>query len=239
MPYRRCVCFNPRARAGRDVVGGVLFYTDTTGFNPRARAGRDQGSVTSPPRAARFNPRARAGRDSCRGDGGPDLDVSIHAPARGATFGKTALSPTAGRFNPRARAGRDDAGITGAPFSSKFQSTRPRGARLFTSQLYSRRIVRVRQTRGPCLGAPLAAATGSRGFAICLTRKDFTVPRTAWYPVSAPGSRGSKRLIVPRNAAMTSDPRLSTDARWRSRATAPICRQQAHGGGGGLPPFHT
>jgi len=77
-------------------------------FNPRARAGRDRAAPPAGRSARRcFNPRARAGRDRFRFRDRLGCDVSIHAPARGAT----ALS---------------------SPFSSffMFQSTRPRGARL-------------------------------------------------------------------------------------------------------------
>ncbi len=78
------ISFNPRARAGRDVVTakvlqaikrfqstrpcgarhvGATLGTAYGGFNPRARAGRDDdlGLVLSVFRC--FNPRARAGRD--------------------------------------------------------------------------------------------------------------------------------------------------------------------------------
>jgi len=54
--------------------------------------------------------------------------VSIHAPARGATLFRERGSPLTS-FNPRARAGRDRAG-TVEIIAYKFQSTRPRGARL-------------------------------------------------------------------------------------------------------------
>ena len=121
----RLRCFNPRARAGRDnVIARTMRWTKC--FNPRARAGRDlamPASVPSQslfqstrPRGARrvlgdaaslcrFNPRARAGRD----DLPPLLQrpcVSIHAPARGATWY-----------------------WRGYLRCSQFQSTRPRGAR--------------------------------------------------------------------------------------------------------------
>jgi len=99
-------------------------------------------------RAGRFNPRARAGRDiplkadaiavkfqSTRPRGARPvllcyklfLQVSIHAPARGATY-TDMLRPHRFCFNPRARAGRD---LIPAATSAKlpFQSTRPRGAR--------------------------------------------------------------------------------------------------------------
>ncbi len=58
-------------------------------FNPRARVGRDPLSPP-PPLAAGwgFNPRARVGRDRHRRGGFfvPNRNVSIHAPAWGATI---------------------------------------------------------------------------------------------------------------------------------------------------------
>ena len=58
------------------------------GFNPRARTGRDQYNLSVAKSGLGFNPRARTGRDytplnkpSCQ------KSVSIHAPARGATYG--------------------------------------------------------------------------------------------------------------------------------------------------------
>jgi len=55
-----------------------------------------------------FNPRARAGRDVQHAVA-PDAanDVSIHAPARGATYFTPFWSSRIVSFNPRARAGRD------------------------------------------------------------------------------------------------------------------------------------
>ena len=84
-------------------------------FNPRARVGRDTGTSRSRRRGNRyFNPRARVGRDL---DGlqariAP-CDVSIHAPAWGATPGRSRTRCTrAGGFNPRARVGRDPIIVT-------------------------------------------------------------------------------------------------------------------------------
>ncbi len=78
-----------------------------------------------------FNPRARVGRDLRPED--VDVDdprVSIHAPAWGATFPPYATKcPTFG-FNPRARVGRDLRFLSNCQVRPKFQSTRPRGARL-------------------------------------------------------------------------------------------------------------
>jgi len=102
-----------------------------------------------------FNPRARVGRDPiAQSVATLSIHVSIHAPAWGATFERrkfcqstTSFNPRArvGRdkksaaaksllssFNPRARVGRDDLKIYYKLGNHEFQSTRPRGARLFT-----------------------------------------------------------------------------------------------------------
>ena len=98
----------------------------------------------------RFNPRAHAGRDHGVGQAGGLCQVSIHAPTRGATLAcrfaivllcfnprahagrdskpGTQVSTHTG-FNPRAHAGRDQVRDQ-ALKDAKFQSTRPRGARL-------------------------------------------------------------------------------------------------------------
>ena len=56
--------------------------------------------------------------------------VSIHAPARGATRWPRCERRGNLRFNPRARAGRDCRTDKRSPAHFTFQSTRPRGARL-------------------------------------------------------------------------------------------------------------
>ena len=81
-------------------------------FNPRPRAGGDHS------RRARttscsicFNPRPRAGGDPGYGDGVERGDVSIHAPARGATSvaGQTAIRPCGFQSTPP-RGGRPSCG---------------------------------------------------------------------------------------------------------------------------------
>ena len=57
------------------------------------------------------------------------LVVSIHAPAWGATLGGENRFHDYTSFNPRARVGRDAAPESPPLTMSKFQSTRPRGAR--------------------------------------------------------------------------------------------------------------
>ena len=122
------MCFNPRARAGRDgIIAKAEIYRKR--FNPRARAGRDSlaSALSSPtmfqstrPRGARhaenigrianecFNPRARAGRDV----------LPFYCSDLGRPFQST-----------RPRGARPD-GFGGLGVFSLFQSTRPRGARL-------------------------------------------------------------------------------------------------------------
>src|SRR5690554_3783168 len=81
----RCTsCFNPRAREGRDIWLGSLLL-QVTSFNPRAREGRDSYII------------AGFGVDQ----------VSIHAPAKGATFFAFRTGAIHPCFNPRAREGRD------------------------------------------------------------------------------------------------------------------------------------
>jgi len=76
-------------------------------FNPRARTGRDLRRGGSRCSTNGFNPRARTRRDRCYpADDTAEGIVSIHTPARGATFQRVLSSS-----------------------SVKFQSTRPRGAR--------------------------------------------------------------------------------------------------------------
>jgi len=60
----RSLCFNPRARMGRDGTNGYIYNSN-----------------------ARFNPRARMGRDPVCVSGSFGPAVSIHAPAWGATRG--------------------------------------------------------------------------------------------------------------------------------------------------------
>ena len=76
-------------------------------FNPRAHAGRDLRSPSIRSRRFYFNPRAHAGRDPVQG----------------------AVGQAPGYFNPRAHAGRDRQAVPISRRRSRFQSTRPRGAR--------------------------------------------------------------------------------------------------------------
>ncbi len=93
-------------------------------FNPRARAGRDSSVPCWRSPVQCFNPRARAGRDDFDTQVfEAQLGVSIHAPVRGATSQRLQLNRCYRSFNPRARAGRD----TRCPASgSAFRGFNPR-----------------------------------------------------------------------------------------------------------------
>ena len=122
--------FNPRARVGRDGQPHLHLFI-CGGFNPRARVGRD--SNTSPNVATPFefqSTRPRGARHDMSDTPDRDTRVSIHAPAWGATMLAFSFGPRKLRFNPRARVGRDGQPQAAMPVSGRFQSTRPRGARL-------------------------------------------------------------------------------------------------------------
>ena len=95
-------------------------------FNPRARGERDRAAYPGRGAGAFQSTRPRGARPLLsRGE--PYPLVSIHAPAGSATCGAVLLEAS-GRFNPRAR-GERDAPFAPNPSATRFQSTRPRGAR--------------------------------------------------------------------------------------------------------------
>ena len=168
----RLLCFNPRTRVGCDHLAGKLIFL-IKGFNPRTRVGCDVSSKLSPPRLLCFNPRTRVG---CDNEGYPsfflnevsihapawgatvqfpDLSterrVSIHAPAWGATLSLISLPAAIDSFNPRTRVGCDTVGASAASCIVRFQSTHPRGVRLEPSPLtHLREVVSI---HAPAWGA--------------------------------------------------------------------------------------
>ena len=89
-PDRPNVCtqamnFNPRSRMGSDMVISSIIFTSQN-FNPRSRMGSDPDNYEI---------------------GLADFDISIHAPAWGATRVPFLLSLQATHFNPRSRMGSD------------------------------------------------------------------------------------------------------------------------------------
>ncbi len=103
----RTASFNSRAREGRD-SRSLITPASPSRFNSRAREGRD--AVRAIRRAIDdgFNSRAREGRDSNGLFASVREDVSIHAPARGATKMRFISAARMFSFNSRAREGRDD-----------------------------------------------------------------------------------------------------------------------------------
>ena len=135
-------------RGGRPRAAG-LAHRDRR-FNPRPRAGGDKAQEWGRLWMYCFNPRPRAGGDREKKDPAAAFDVSIHAPARGATAENPRAVLQRGRFNPRPRAGGDRSamglwsaavvsihaparGATNPPCLAAdravFQSTPPRGGR--------------------------------------------------------------------------------------------------------------
>ncbi len=100
-----------------------------TRFNPRARGGRDASAALGSPSELVFQSTRPRGARRKKGEVLAGLQVSIHAPAGGATSRTRALPPPCVSFNPRARGGRDPLGKPLFKADFWFQSTRPRGAR--------------------------------------------------------------------------------------------------------------
>ena len=100
-------CFNPRARAGRDVQTGLIEVTIFQFQSTRPRGAR--------PEIRRFmgdinlfqSTRPRGARPHDADGFTISWTVSIHAPARGATKVIRKAKIFFSCFNPRARAGRD------------------------------------------------------------------------------------------------------------------------------------
>jgi len=76
--------FNPRTRTGCDSVA-LLHFTKSGSFNPRTRTGCDCRCCTYSKAQDCFNPRTRTGCDQANSITFHSINVSIHAPARGAT----------------------------------------------------------------------------------------------------------------------------------------------------------
>ena len=101
--------FNPRSREGSDRQP-LLYFPPMYNFNPRSREGSDVLLVGSRPEESYFNPRSREGSDHKKRNMLLRLQISIHAPAKGATTRFTYAYPPRPNFNPRSREGSDSDG---------------------------------------------------------------------------------------------------------------------------------
>ena len=208
-----------RAREGRATGPGQGEQDPRRRFNPRAREGRDGQRLPRPPRRKGFNPRAREGRDRAgrlylhRRPG-----VSTHAPARGATRNKTVLFQRHPRFNPRAREGRDVSPEAAQAYLTRFQPTRPRGAR--PDPRCSRRHGSAVSTHAPARGATpwnTARPCPARSFNHAPARGATARCATPSSPSSSfnPRAREGRdiRIVRPRNALLEFQPTRPRGAR--------------------------
>ena len=86
-----------------------------------------------------FNPRSREGSDYDRYIRGLWVAaISIHAPAKGATFAISMPICIADNFNPRSREGSDKYNIMQRKWRIEFQSTLPRRERLTTDDFFAK-----------------------------------------------------------------------------------------------------
>ncbi len=125
------ICFNSRAREGRDnlTVTGTT-YNITFQFT-RPRGARLRGNYI-PRQRPSFNSRAREGRDCYRAGTRCLRAVSIHAPARGATWVMIEADDGEVFQFTRPRGARRES-VPSSPLQGMFQFTRPRGARPLAS----------------------------------------------------------------------------------------------------------
>ena len=99
-------CFNPRPRRGGDLHPDKLdepFHW----FQSTPPQGGDPSPNQLPQTSASFNPRPRRGGDYTDTPTGVQTNVSIHAPAGGATYPYSCASCRCCCFNPRPRRGGD------------------------------------------------------------------------------------------------------------------------------------
>ncbi len=100
------VSIHAPAGGATTIVAGTI--NEVAGFNPRARGGRDRIFAANRARPEKFqSTRPRGARLSILSPECWTIQVSIHAPAGGATKAQLLLAPLSSSFNPRARGGRD------------------------------------------------------------------------------------------------------------------------------------
>ena len=126
--------FNPRTRVGCDAPPLVRTSVPSC-FNPRTRVGCDaKAPASSTPRSRFQSTHPRGVRPEPGDHAQQNGDVSIHAPAWGATITASTGGAMGSCFNPRTRVGCDTRPCWVAAMPCTFQSTHPRGVRPAASQ---------------------------------------------------------------------------------------------------------
>ncbi len=151
--------FNPRARAGRDLTPFRSFLPLQLFQSTRPRGARLEAQVGLDDTEVSIHAPARGATDRTGRQRSPGR-VSIHAPARGATPLRLPCQPCCGGFNPRARAGRDQRSQPGRAVRAGFNPRARAGRDLFFMSTVSRdscfnpRARAGRDACGPCRCAP-------------------------------------------------------------------------------------
>ncbi len=144
-------CFNPRAPAGRD-ISPTMFFIMLRLFQSTRPGGARLAVFSRGCRTINVSIHApRRGATFYPSMSSPTFCVSIHAPRRGATFGDFPKSRNNTSFNPRAPAGRDFLIVPRQDTTYQFQSTRPGGAR--HSLLFHVKIPHIVSIHAPRRGA--------------------------------------------------------------------------------------
>ena len=103
----RCDCAFQFTLPRGERLSPASFHSPGIGFNSRSREGSDRNVSRTMCLQCRFNSRSREGSDEGGGQKVPHIRVSIHAPARGATFASKQGLPAILCFNSRSREGSD------------------------------------------------------------------------------------------------------------------------------------
>ncbi len=127
----RLIVFRSTPPHGGRLVASRQVYTDVRKFRSTPPHGGRRSSARSPASLANsFDPRPRTGGDrSMHRHDQVDANVSIHAPARGATQRGKRAARDAKSFDPRPRTGGDRIAVVDRGASSRFRSTPPHGGR--------------------------------------------------------------------------------------------------------------
>jgi len=125
-----CICFNPRAHAGRDQNDAFGYPLAFVSIHAPMRGATSYSMVQASTYEFQSTRPCGARLGMSRGVSFA-IQVSIHAPMRGATFPAVIALSIFCCFNPRAHAGRDFPSEISTSSCKSFQSTRPCGARQF------------------------------------------------------------------------------------------------------------